>query len=338
MIRFLLRLSLLVSCIAIFTIVGALLVGRILPSSGHLAYYALDSRTVRLWVLDPARNLAWAIADHGFTGVSLFPSPDGQQIAFFREEDGNTELHIINADGSMLRRLPEITPDLAVAWLPNNTEVVISSAYGTNSRHNVYDFSRTTLPRFGDSSCGLPALSPDGQRVASTLSESGGSFFCRNNGIGVMNADGTGALVEFLPAEFDLSPVWSPDGRRLALYGPGGLYLATDHVDVPIDQLLQTGLYSSFARPVWSPDGTQIALVMGGQFDVYLVPMSAEVANLTASQSMELYPTWSPDGTEIAFTSNREDGTEIYVMNVSSGALRRVTYNVINELSLVWLP
>jgi Tol biopolymer transport system component len=77
---------------------------------------------------------------------------------------------------------------------------------------------------------------------------------------------------------------------------------------------------------------------MGAQFDVYLVAVTGEASNLTESHSMELYPAWSPHGHEIAFTSNRDNGTEIYVVNVTNGALRRLTHNAMNELNVVWLP
>src|SRR5262245_35853156 len=112
--------------------------GRVLPNQGEIVYMALGRSSVDLWVLDPIRGVSLSIAVHAFTAAPMFPSPDGQQIAFFRETGGNAQLHIINVDGTHLRRLDEVTPDLAIAWLPNNQQIIASSLYGTNSLYDVW--------------------------------------------------------------------------------------------------------------------------------------------------------------------------------------------------------
>ena len=43
-------------------------------------------------------------------------SPDGRQIAFYSERDGNWEIYLMNADGSGLTRL---TDNPANDWFPS---------------------------------------------------------------------------------------------------------------------------------------------------------------------------------------------------------------------------
>jgi TolB protein len=339
MTRLVLRVSVSLLTFSVVLSLCLIVLGRALPSQGEIVYMALGRGGVDLWILDPMRGVSLAIADHAFTATPMFPSPDGRQIAFFRETGGNAQLHIINVDGTQLRRLDEVTPDLAIAWLPNNQHIIASSLYGTNGQYDVWDLSFTRLPRNGIEACALPALSPDGQRIAGTLSVTGGSFFCRSSGISVVNSDGSGSLVQYLPDEYDLSAVWSPNDSRLAVYGSSGLYVIEDNAaHPPPDQLIQNRLV---AAPVWSPDGTRLAVVMDSVFDLYFVPVVPEMGspvNLTPLPGIEAYPTWSPDGRHIAYASTLRGNTEIYTVDVETGAIQQVTMNTTHELNLVWLP
>jgi hypothetical protein len=54
------------------------------------------------------------------------------------------------------------------------------------------------------------------------------------------------------------SPVWSPDGRRLAFVSDGGLY-AMNANGTALERVSAT---APFSRPSWSPDGSRIAYVV----------------------------------------------------------------------------
>ena len=90
------------------------------------------------------------------------------------------------------------------------------------------------------------------------------------------------------------------------------------------------------SNPSWSPDGTQIVFSFGlGRFrgdvsDIYIMDANgANRVNLTKGRHKNnALPAWSPDGTKIAFVSNRDNNSEIYVMNADGKDLKNLTLHL----------
>lgn len=73
-----------------------------------------------------------------------------------------------------------------------------------------------------------------------------------------------------------------------------------------------------------SPDGRMIAFDMLG--DIYVMPITGGAAQSIASgMAYEMQPRFSPDGAKIAFTSDRDGGDNIWVMNIDGSDKRQVT-------------
>ena len=66
-----------------------------------------------------------------------------------------------------------------------------------------------------------------------------------------------------------------------------------------------------------------------GDTEVFIVdPDTGNAFNVSHSpQSEDRYPCWSPDGKHIAFTSDRNNSTNLYVVNADGTDLERLTYN-----------
>jgi tol-pal system beta propeller repeat protein TolB len=64
----------------------------------------------------------------------------------------------------------------------------------------------------------------------------------------------------------------------------------------------------------------------------------SDVVRLTNSPGNDYDPVWSPDGSRIAFVSERDDNSEIYVMNADGSGLVRLTTSKGQDADPSWSP
>ena len=91
----------------------------------------------------------------------------------------------------------------------------------------------------------------------------------------------------------------------------------------------------SLYEPGISPDGSQIAFVSGG--DIWTVAASGGAARLLVAHSAhESRPLYSPDGSMLAFNSNRHGAQDVFLMDLASGDVRRLTHDAGSEELTGW--
>ncbi|UAK26414.1 peptidase S41 [Sphingomonas nostoxanthinifaciens] len=91
----------------------------------------------------------------------------------------------------------------------------------------------------------------------------------------------------------------------------------------------------SLSEPALAPDGQTIAFVSGG--DIWEVPAAGGVARLLVTgAATEGRPLYSPDGKRLAFSSTRGGSPNIYVMDLASGVVTRITYAEAGEELDAW--
>ena len=249
----------------------------------------------------------------------------GERIAFVSNRDGDSEIYMMNPDGSFATRLIGHDFPLA-AW------VVMPST-----------LAATRIVRRDDWGDRQPVWSPDGRRVAFASIRDG------NWEIYAVNADGSGLTRLTNNDALDWQPVWSPDGRRVAFVseqdGNEEIYAAR------ADGSELTRLTNNEAddwQPVWSPDGRRIAFVSDrdGNDEIYAMNADgSEMTRLTHNPTGDWDPAWSPDGRRIAFASDRDEGerwfppnSEIYAMNADGTDITRLTDNNRVARGPVWSP
>ena len=147
----------------------------------------------------------------------------------------------------------------------------------------------------------------------------------------VADSDGYNAQTVYSSREPIISPVWSPDGARLA-------YVAFDQKKpIVYVQNLATGqrqvaanLKGNNSAPAWSPDGRQLAIVLtrDGHSQIYSVNADGSgLKRLTTSSGIDTEPNWSPDGKYLLFTSDRGGSPQIYRMPSYGGEAARLSYD-----------
>jgi len=86
----------------------------------------------------------------------------------------------------------------------------------------------------------------------------------------------------------------------------------------------------SLGEPSLSPDGSEVVFVSGG--DIWTAPAQGGTAQLLVSDpATESRPIFSPDGARLAFMSNRGGTTNIYLMTLATGEVKRLTWADANE-------
>ncbi|MCC7439638.1 MAG: PD40 domain-containing protein [Armatimonadetes bacterium] len=161
------------------------------------------------------------------------------------------------------------------------------------------------------------AISPDGKRVAvATMSKVAVPPFARYE-LFIFAVDG-GLIDQFGIQELGATPVFSPDGNKIAFYGFNNTVEVATIGSGKSDPVATNAYPSKSGTPTkitygrggldWSPDGRSITYVgrgIGSDQDIFIVAASGGSApvNVTNDAADDFWPTWSPDGTSLAFSS-----------------------------------
>jgi TolB protein len=248
---------------------------------------------------------------HGFALAASRALPGGDTLAYVSERAGIDRIHIMD----VARRLTYVLEtgsdgDYTPAWSPDGSQLAFTSEVGYN-----YDIMVV------DAQCaGVAAGCQREQRP----------------------------LVNYRGENF--SPMWSPDGRRIAF--SSNFTGDTEIYVVDVACLRQPGscifeaenltqhFYNDY-RPVWSPDGEKIAFTSDRElrYDVYV--MDADGTNLrrlTHDRADDYAPAWSPDGTRMVFTSDRTGNEDLFIMDADGRNARNLTNHPASDYRAAWSP
>lgn len=228
-------------------------------------------------------------------------SPDGSRIVFVSNRDGDDELYVMSRDGRDVRQLTRNRrSDLTPRWSPNGKLIAFASDRARPGEHELW----------------------------------------------LVNADGTGprrlvgTVAHPTRQDTQLSPTWSPDGRRLIF----SMTVADGNPELFVVRVDGTGLrrltvtrgstevLGDDTMPDWSSDGRSVVFVSnreGRSSDLWMMRPSGAMQRPVARRATtdDWNPRVSPDGRRIAFTRYPipQGAPAVWVMRLDGSGLRRVT-------------
>jgi len=258
-------------------------------------------------------------------------SPDGCQIVFESNRDGNIEIYSMNADGSAQTRITNnAADDRDPAWSPDGTKIVFASNRDWDPQGKLYDIYSVNADGSGlERLSSLPARnrtpswSPDGSRIMFT------SDMDMPGGVGteiyVVSLDGSQPMKRLtVNRQIDTDPAWSPDGTMIAFYhmagaGDSGIFVMNAD-GTGLRQLDEGNAHEG--HPSWSPDGSRIVFHAGGAGANIICEINVDgtgFAKLPVVSEFNRDPSWSPDGSKIVFSADGNSvKSEIYVIDANA--------------------
>jgi len=292
-------------------IILALAAGAALAEGGEfIVFSAAWDADLDIYLLDINRHTTFNLTRNLENDWQPAWSPDGMQLAFVSDRDGNRDIYIMNVG----------CRDFFTACDPHVRRLTDNPAT---------DFD--------------PAWSPDGKQLVYVSEASGYEIMV------ISAAGGVPQQLTHNPS-LDANPAWSPDGKQIAFASDRDerwetdLYVMDAEGSNPRRILDNTNNDSS---PAWSPDGRRLLYVTGDQSFRQLALLDLDTGRsipVLDKQGDDDMPAWSHDGESIALLSFREGfNGELYTLRLDcedapEPCLHRLTFNDTLELDPQWRP
>ena len=330
------------------------------PDGDHIAYSAYYNGNEDVYVIPVTGGVPERVTYASFSDRMVDWHPDGDQLLIASRrlmgQRSANQLFIVDRDGGLPEPLPLPYGELAsyspdgsqLAYITKITENYPFKRYkgGLTSDILLYDVDDESVERITENEYndGKPAWAGD---KIYFLSDQGPNFRL-NIWEHDTNSGETSQITTY--DEFDISFL-SAGPDDLVFEMGGGLYLMdleTQEInEVDIDVVSDLALEiprredvsGNIAHMTAAPGSKRVVFEARGE--LFNVPVSDGYSeNLTRSSgAFDRHPAWSPDGESVAFWSDREGEYNIYIRNMSSGEVRKLTDREEGYgYSLYWSP
>ena len=282
----------------------------------------------------------------GICAVSA-KAPTTPKILFTSSRDGNSDIYMMNPDGSEQVNLTQHpASDISAVWSPTGEQILfVSDRRGTRVR-DLYlmdaDGSnvRRVFKRKAKGRRTSPAWSPDGKQFAYSYTDwDRGEFGLYLGTFGEEDA-------ELLP--YGNSPEWSPDGSEIAYSIPHQFGSRLTFMDVrtrKLEQPLPAKALRRQAGPSWSAVRDRLAITgnrhplpvildrelhnaWADKYTVFIVNRDGTGLRQLVDEAgpQARVSALSPDGSEVLYTQEINGHYQIFKINVNSGVQTQLTH------------
>lgn len=329
------------------------------PRGDRVALQSYSGGTFHIWTMNPdGSGLRQITSGHGDDREPAF-SPDGAKIAFASDRAfaGSYDIWTVDvATGELKQWTSSPADEYEPSWSPDGREIAFVSGLGImGSAIKAVDAEghERTLATV-DSKQGrieAPSWSPDGKTLSWTQFNGSGYFMKTSHLMVAGSPMGKDDDVFPFPAAW-LSPtkfLYTANGHiyRMDLRAKAETkisFSAEIHWTRPAYRYKQNDFDSTAPRPVLgilapdlSPDGTEIAF--GALNQLWVMKIGEEPQQFTHDSAFEEGPQWSPDGTALAYSSDNDGVLNLYIRDMRSGSVRRVSPSPLAAQMLpAWSP
>ena len=268
--------------------------------------------------------------------------PATDKIVFVSNRDGNSEIYIMNSDGSGQTNLTQHREnDYSPVWSPTGRQILFASERaGKVSDLYVMDSNGEGVRRVfvKKEERKHPTWSPDGEQIAYYRVDGGE--------IAIYTASIDGGAEKRIAV--GMHPIWAPDGSEIAfisaemlipINGGEGIQIAKPRIEIvnvrtkAEEQISPDGFPLIFS-PAWTPDGTKFVfsgisvedLALDHEMRLYIVNRKGNAKpNKVKVEGTGSSPALAPRGDALVYQKRIPKGRQLFKVALAGGIAEQLT-------------
>jgi TolB protein len=320
--------------------------GYVLVLNLHNVVYSEVREEARFTLPDPSsenfRMAVHRVSDRIVEWIFDEPGMAASRIAFSMSVgDGVQEIYLVDSDGENLRRITNHGDiSKSPAWHPSGERLAyVRSVDLTPHKIFIRDLRtgrETVLNPGREGQQATPSFHPNGRELAFGL------MGYNRTGLFSWDVERDCCLSHIQGGRWeDLSPTYSPDGRRMAFNSnrlgthiPQVFSVSSRGGQADLVSPYVPGTPGYYTSPDWSPTGDWVAfhgrINRYGRYQILVAEVGSrrpQVLKLTAEGNNE-DPSWAPDGRHLVFSGERSYGYGLFVVDTGTGRIRPLVSNI----------
>lgn len=282
-----------------------------------------------------ASGIAVLLLALALSGVAMAQESRGDEnyAVFVSQRNGAAELFLIELNTRQVSQLTNSGRGHLTPAVSSNRSIVFASREGSN--YEIFSGTLSAALRSRRPTLvGINRLTvnTDDETAATTTRDGAWVSFLSGKGIEVMGAGGMDRKVIVPASELavDFSPAISPDASRVAFVSNrGGEYEIWLYSSVNGELRQLTRGAKAAGGLGWSADGKQIVFnttATSGESGIGMASVETGSFRVLTDKG-DFNGSLSSRGDRMLFTSTRDGDAELYLLNVGSGSVERLTFN-----------